>query len=302
MTKMVIHLPGVVAEYEGDIRYFVDSMVKKLAVNSDKGWVTKHDVRAVRDRIQVELNELDAALQNEGQFEALMETVDVANLSLLCGMAITKQTRREFDAAKGPKQEVRHVGSTKELKPDRVPTFRPRVELGGDLGTNSMDWPALRRLSFVPRWTIVPTVYKQNVAEHTFHVLWIYLWLHNRFAVSKNDFYALCRIIEHDADEAMTGDGPSPSKPFPDASDADAERCWIKIADYLEAYLFIREDAALGNSTMNAICIDVCNRGQVFVERLRAFGWGVPDFTKLASDLWGEVDVKKHPGMRGDMG
>ncbi len=36
---------------------------------------------------------------------------------------------------------------------------------------------ALRRLSLVPRWSVVPTIQKQNVAEHTFHVLCLAVYL-----------------------------------------------------------------------------------------------------------------------------
>jgi NTP pyrophosphatase (non-canonical NTP hydrolase) len=100
MKAMTIFLPDSVAEHEGDIRYFVDSMVQKLAANSHKGWSTKHDVEERFQGIASESAELRQALDTENQFEAFMEAADVANMALLCGMAVIKQTRAEFDDAK----------------------------------------------------------------------------------------------------------------------------------------------------------------------------------------------------------
>jgi hypothetical protein len=107
------------------------------------------------------------------------------------------------------------------------------------------------------------------------------------------------RIAAHDDEEAIEGDAPGPSKGMPDASNADQEKCWLKIADYLEACMTIREDAALGNSTLSGIFTDACNRGQIFVERLREFGVDVHSFSAIEAFLWRKVDIHKHPGMRG---
>lgn len=100
MGKITVHVPDVLSSHEGDIRYFFDSMVRKLAVNSHKGWVNGSDVDLMLEFLSQECQELLDARKSESQFQAIMEAVDVSNMALLCGMAISKQTRKEFDEGK----------------------------------------------------------------------------------------------------------------------------------------------------------------------------------------------------------
>lgn len=101
MTKtMEIILPDNIAMHEGDIRYFIDSMMRKLSVNAFKGWADKNQVANLFDGITHETGELAKAVKNEGQFDALMEAADVANMALLTGIAICKQSRHEFEESK----------------------------------------------------------------------------------------------------------------------------------------------------------------------------------------------------------
>lgn len=102
MKAMTIFLPESMEEHEGDIRFFVDSMLRKLAASAHKGWVSKHDVRKMAQLLDGEREELGYAINTESQFEAFMEAADVANMALLLGVAVSKQTRQEFDEGKEP--------------------------------------------------------------------------------------------------------------------------------------------------------------------------------------------------------
>ncbi len=58
-------------------------------------------------------------------------------------------------------------------------------------------------------------------------------------------------ILEHDMEESTTGDLPSTSKPQKEADDLLG--AVLKIADTMEALLFIRSDMELGNTTLYEI-------------------------------------------------
>ena len=146
---------------------------------------------------------------------------------------------------------------------------------------------------------MVPHVKPQNVAEHSFHVLWIYFWLYEKYAFNTPSFFDAMRVLAHDADEAMTGDHPSPTKGLPDTSEAMQNKCWVKIADCLEMDVFLREEKALGNSAIDDIQKDNSYRAQCWVDKLKTFGCTVPKFDKLADTLWDEIKINKHVGLRG---
>ena len=137
----------------------------------------------------------------------------------------------------------------------------------------------LRRLATVPRWVVVPMIQKQSVAEHSFAVAYIALWVAQYHPVYKLDragdfeavmYYALI----HDEMEALTGDLPSPATNYiPDkskkyeqehnigAANVDGDlKLILKVADLLEAYLFVNEDQKLGNQNLGEIEANIYQR------------------------------------------
>lgn len=108
-----------------------------------------------------------------------------------------------------------------------------------------------RRLSVVPRWSVVPTVRKQNVAEHSYHVVMLCMWM-MPFLAGGSDLafqWDVVRLaLAHDLEEAADGDAPSPSRPVIDYSTADQAKVVVKVADILEAYLFMQEETCMGNT------------------------------------------------------
>ena len=132
----------------------------------------------------------------------------------------------------------------------------------------------LRRLAIVPRWVTVPMTRRQSVAEHSFHVAWIVLWLAERSAavaqrrISKETLMYVA--LTHDESESATGDIATPFKKYivDEVSDFeykhgmtsaldpycdDQFRVIIKLADMIEAAIWIQEEQELGNRTLEPI-------------------------------------------------
>ncbi len=97
MASFTIHLPDEIAEYEGPLRYFMDSMVQKLHVNRHKGFAEGCAPRSLTDGALYEIDELVKAYQKESQFAAYMEAVDVANMMFLSAYLTSHMTREQFD-------------------------------------------------------------------------------------------------------------------------------------------------------------------------------------------------------------
>ena len=102
---MEIHLPDEIKHYEGELRYFIDTMVRKLHTNRHKGFADgKHPVEMFNGA-EGEMKELRDALLHRDQFAAFVEAADVANMVFLTGLAAVRMTRDEFDYARTNKDE-----------------------------------------------------------------------------------------------------------------------------------------------------------------------------------------------------
>ncbi len=173
----------------------------------------------------------------------------------------------------------------------------------------------LRRLSDVPRWTIIPTIRRQNTAEHSFHVACMALWLADRHqrvhdgSISKGD--VLQYAIEHDEYEAISGDIPSTFKRQIRDVYGSMEleiKCdpvnptvanIIKCADYLEALTFLREEMAMGNQRCSAIWTDV---QEAFIPHWEQFEWGPlnhdkPSWSGIIMRVTKILNPTSHPGL-----
>lgn len=111
----------------------------------------------------------------------------------------------------------------------------------------------MRRLAEVPRWQIAPTIQVQTVQSHCVFVAYIYMYLLEEFGLKPtNDDFR--RAIEHDEDEAIHGDTPSTSKQARDPKAVhNIRHVLLKVADYVEAVVFLEEERALGNQRVNRI-------------------------------------------------
>lgn len=131
----------------------------------------------------------------------------------------------------------------------------------------------LRRLSIVPRWTIVPTINQQNDADHSFHVSWIALWLtqyHRQRYHTQFERDVMMYALVHDSSESIYGDIPSTAKrmmrPNHDFNAIDRDvmppfsdevKSVVKMADYIEALLTLTEERAMGNRRIDDVYNDV---------------------------------------------
>ena len=168
-------------------------------------------------------------------------------------------------------------------------------------GHKKLVWLA-RRLSFVPRWVVVPMVRRQNVAEHSYHVAMLCNALldhHERCDDVSFRHSVLVGALDHDCEEARSGDHPSPSKDGtrPKASDLCEIDIVIKVADKIEAALYCHEDMELGNKAVSRIMDDAIKRGESYWE---FFKWqerlgSKPSFECLVRDLGQACSLNRHP-------
>lgn len=109
----------------------------------------------------------------------------------------------------------------------------------------------LLNLHSVKRWVIVDTTKPQSVAEHSYNVAMIIGKMCEAVGTTERRKEELMMMaLFHDADELITGDLPSSSKPV--LKDIDNEdEMMLKLADTYEAYLFLNQ-YGVGNKATDA--------------------------------------------------
>lgn len=131
------------------------------------------------------------------------------------------------------------------------------------------------RLSTVPRWSVVETIVKQTVDQHSYRVAIIAVRMaSDLFRVNKPTELLNCVMygLLHDSNEGIYGDVPSymGSKR---ALDAEAEghpeynelnpsavvEIIVKVADLTESLIFLNREVSMGNRSVSAI-IDVIQK------------------------------------------
>lgn len=140
-----------------------------------------------------------------------------------------------------------------------------------------------RRAGRVVRYHTTPTLVREDVAQHTFNVMNILMFLHDGAFPPILMEYALL----HDQGEWKTGDIPSPVKraapsikkivdeveaealPFQLPKLTDGERAVFKLADNLDGLLKCTEELRMGNMVMEEI-------GDEYVRYIEALGAAVP--------------------------
>lgn len=165
----------------------------------------------------------------------------------------------------------------------------------------------LRDLAFVPRWGIVRTVRQQNVAEHTFFVA-IYADQIAGAIGWQGDRAQLFRLaLAHDWDEIFTSDIAAPAKRvlkkaagkdgwinferwlrhlsldrfpyfkewidgFKESTEAHQAEEILKVADLLEAVLYLAEEENLGNGNVSHRRDFLQNQLITATDKLKEFG------------------------------
>ena len=118
----------------------------------------------------------------------------------------------------------------------------------------------LFHLAIIPRWVIIEMERPQTVAEHTFKMMALVMYISTRiqetFEINLDWLYMYEKTMLHDTDEALSGDIPAPFKrkyltghnlglaceplEMPKELNADyfIENSIVAIADSLEAYIY----------------------------------------------------------------
>lgn len=161
-----------------------------------------------------------------------------------------------------------------------------------------------RRLSVVPRWVIVPTIFKQDVAQHSFYVA-LYTDRLCRLLgwPAKDRAAAVAQALRHDMEEVMQGDIPGPAKKrigvrkhvdqqaleeaFPEYREVSsagplAVSLVVKAADYLEAAMFMARELAVGNKNMHRIYARQCSE---FAKAGRSCGLTSAQVDQILNDI-----------------
>ena len=162
--------------------------------------------------------------------------------------------------------------------------------------------PEERELAHVPRWCIVRTIRTQSVAEHAFFVARYAIDIARAIRVPvRENLIEYC--LKHDDEELHSGDIPAPYKsriqfPYYDMSVwklTDDEKNIAKMADMLEAILFLVDEQLLGNRGVGLPLADLREQ----LEKM-AFPYSVKSNTTTDSlSYWLNMRIDAHSNYRG---
>lgn len=91
MSELSFKLPPEVAQYEHDIRRFVDAMIYKLKVHHRKGRWEGKTVAEYLPLLHGEVKELEEAIEGGNLLEILTEGGDVANMAMIIASIATER-------------------------------------------------------------------------------------------------------------------------------------------------------------------------------------------------------------------
>lgn len=162
------------------------------------------------------------------------------------------------------------------------------------------------RAQNVNRWNLIATTREQSVAEHTFNVTMIVRALAKALKIDDN--LLTKAAIEHDLDEVLTGDIPSPTKQMAKQMEMDLgkiegakkncdrllplDKAMLKFADILESVHFLDNFGAGHRATaVKEDLMDQCNAMIAVAEA--QFGVNVAYAMSAVKDevIYGEQDI-----------
>lgn len=96
--QLTIHLPREIEQYEPELRFFFDLMVRKLHTNRHKGFCEDKTTGPMYHALQDEVKELEEALKEDGsQFDVALECADIANQAWLLALVALRMTKEDFN-------------------------------------------------------------------------------------------------------------------------------------------------------------------------------------------------------------
>jgi len=93
---MYVYLPDEIKQYEPDLQFFLDLMIRKLHVNRHKGFIEGKSMEFLVSRLRDEVEELKEALDRQSQFDVALECVDVSNQVFLLALACLHKSKDDF--------------------------------------------------------------------------------------------------------------------------------------------------------------------------------------------------------------
>jgi len=83
--------------------------------------------------------------------------------------------------------------------------------------------------------------------------MWLAIWLGKKLEAEMSEGEIVLKVMYHDELEAVFGDRPSPSKICKISEVMTAEEAFLKLADLLEAILFLASESTLGNNAIQDV-------------------------------------------------
>jgi len=90
-TSISVRIPAEVEPYTHDLRRFIDAMIYKLKVHSNKGKWEGLPIEKALELLQGEAAELKEAVEGGNLVEILTEAADVANYALIIASIATER-------------------------------------------------------------------------------------------------------------------------------------------------------------------------------------------------------------------
>lgn len=100
---MNVYIPPELLEYEEDLHFFFDLMIRKLHLNRHKGFVDDKTIHTFLHRLQDEMTELGNAIKHESQFSIALECCDTANIAFLLALCCLHQSKDKFNEERNEK-------------------------------------------------------------------------------------------------------------------------------------------------------------------------------------------------------
>lgn len=97
MAVLNIPLPEELETFEPDLRYFMETMVRKLHINRHKGFAEDATVTGLVEGLADECRELYVALEEESQYESALEAVDISNMAFLIALKLWGMTKAQYE-------------------------------------------------------------------------------------------------------------------------------------------------------------------------------------------------------------
>lgn len=162
------------------------------------------------------------------------------------------------------------------------------------------------RLGVVERWNVVPTIQKQTVAGHSYNVAMLadhmLMCAFDGDAPESLRLEVLLEALRHDVAEAKYGDTPAPAKRTKSNAELTGVEALVKVADNLDAYLFLKFEARMGNS----LALELAGSIVMNIKRLMAhprslLGSFFSDAPELLQFYW-MIMRASHPSMETQTG